>query len=101
MTEGSRVLENIANIRVPVIAAIEGRAHIHSDYALLSQCDCGGRGSDSASRTWGITRLASCRATESLPRGVIALEQDEPKRSFSTHSRCRRARPMNGEWSRK
>jgi enoyl-CoA hydratase/carnithine racemase len=26
--EGSQVLENIANIRVPVIAAIEGRAHI-------------------------------------------------------------------------
>src|SRR6201982_2530470 len=34
--EGSQVLENIANIRVPVIAAIEGRAHIHSDYALLA-----------------------------------------------------------------
>ena len=31
--EGTQVLENIANIRVPVIAAIEGRAHIHSDYA--------------------------------------------------------------------
>jgi hypothetical protein len=35
--EGVQVLENIANIRVPVIAAIEGRAHVHSDYALL-QC---------------------------------------------------------------
>jgi enoyl-CoA hydratase/carnithine racemase len=34
--EGSQVLENIANIRVPVIAAIEGRAYIHSDYALLA-----------------------------------------------------------------
>src|SRR5580658_9483374 len=34
--EGSQVLENIANIRVPVIAALEGRAHIHSDYALLA-----------------------------------------------------------------
>src|SRR6202051_2590273 len=34
--EGTQVLENIANIRVPVIAAIEGRAHIHSDYALLA-----------------------------------------------------------------
>jgi enoyl-CoA hydratase/carnithine racemase len=32
----SFVLENIANIRVPVIAAIEGRAHVHSDYALLA-----------------------------------------------------------------
>ena len=34
--EGSQVLENIANIRVPVIAAVEGRAHIHSEYALLA-----------------------------------------------------------------
>src|SRR5258708_37236508 len=34
--EGVQVLENIANIRVPVIAALEGRAHVHSDYALLA-----------------------------------------------------------------
>jgi enoyl-CoA hydratase/carnithine racemase len=34
--EGVQVLENIANIRVPVIAAVEGRAHIHSEYALLA-----------------------------------------------------------------
>src|SRR6201987_5913118 len=34
--EGGQVLENIANIRVAVIAAIEGRAHVHSDYALLA-----------------------------------------------------------------
>ncbi len=34
--EGVQALENIANIRVPVIAAIEGRAYIHSDYALLA-----------------------------------------------------------------
>jgi enoyl-CoA hydratase/carnithine racemase len=34
--EGVQVLENIANIRVPMIAAIEGRAHVHSDYALLA-----------------------------------------------------------------
>src|SRR5205823_6292516 len=35
--EGVQALENIANIRVPVIAAIEGRAHVHSDYALLAR----------------------------------------------------------------
>lgn len=97
--EGTQVLENIANIRVPVIAAIEGRAHIHSDYALLANVIVAAE--ERPSKTWGITRRASRRATESLPRGVIALEQDEPKRSFSTQSRCRRARPMNGEWSRK
>ena len=34
--EGAQTLENLANIRVPVIAAVEGRAHIHSDYALLA-----------------------------------------------------------------
>lgn len=33
--EGVQILENICNIRVPVISAIEGRAHIHSEYALL------------------------------------------------------------------
>jgi len=34
--EGGQILENIANIRVPVIAAVEGRAHVHSEYALLA-----------------------------------------------------------------
>jgi enoyl-CoA hydratase/carnithine racemase len=34
--EGCQILENMANIRVPVIAAIEGRAHVHSEYALLA-----------------------------------------------------------------
>jgi enoyl-CoA hydratase/carnithine racemase len=34
--EGVQILENIANIRVPVVAAVEGRAHIHSEYALLA-----------------------------------------------------------------
>ena len=34
--EGVQILENLANIRVPTIAAIEGRAHVHSEYALLA-----------------------------------------------------------------
>lgn len=34
--EGVQLLENLANIRVPVIAAVEGRAHVHSEYALLA-----------------------------------------------------------------
>ena len=34
--EGVQLLENISNIRVPIIAAVEGRAHVHSEYALLS-----------------------------------------------------------------
>lgn len=36
LDEGSQIVENIANIRVPLIAAVEGRAHIHSEYALLA-----------------------------------------------------------------
>src|ERR1700755_2556600 len=42
--EGVQVLENIANIRVPVIAAIEGRAYVHSDYVLLGNVIVAGKG---------------------------------------------------------
>ncbi len=42
--EGTQILENIANIRVPVIAAIEGRAHIHTEYALLANAIVAGKG---------------------------------------------------------
>jgi len=34
--EGTQILENIANIRVPVIWALEGRAHVHAEYGLLA-----------------------------------------------------------------
>src|SRR6201997_2498143 len=34
--EGVQIVENIANIRVPAIAAVQGRAHVHSEYALLA-----------------------------------------------------------------
>lgn len=40
--EGVQILENLANIRVPVIAAIEGRAFVHSEYALLADVIIGG-----------------------------------------------------------
>ena len=42
--EGVQVLENLANIRAPVIAAIEGRAHVHSEYALLANVIVAGQG---------------------------------------------------------
>jgi enoyl-CoA hydratase/carnithine racemase len=42
--EGVQALENLANIRVPVIAAIEGRAHVHSDYALIASVIVAGDG---------------------------------------------------------
>ena len=42
--EGVRALEIIANIRVPVVAVIEGRAHIHSDNALLADLNVDAEG---------------------------------------------------------
>src|SRR5512146_1898676 len=34
--EGTQILENIANIRVPMIFALEGRAYVHAEYGLLA-----------------------------------------------------------------
>ena len=42
--EGTQVLENIANIRVPMIFALEGRAHVHAEYGLLSNLIVAGEG---------------------------------------------------------
>jgi enoyl-CoA hydratase/carnithine racemase len=42
--EGVQILENLANIRVPVIAAIEGRANVHSECALLANVIVAGEG---------------------------------------------------------
>src|SRR5215813_8534974 len=41
--EGIQILENIVNIRVPLIAAIEGRVYVHSEYALLANVIVAGR----------------------------------------------------------
>src|SRR5438105_12524258 len=42
--EGVQILENLANIRVPVIAAIEGQANVHSEYALMANVIVAGEG---------------------------------------------------------
>ncbi len=34
--EGTQILENIANIRVPMVWALEGKAHVHAEYGLLA-----------------------------------------------------------------
>jgi enoyl-CoA hydratase/carnithine racemase len=34
--EGTQILENIANIRVPMICAVEGKAWVHTEYCLLA-----------------------------------------------------------------
>ena len=42
--EGVQILENLLNIRVPVIAAVEGRLDVHSEYALLANVIVAGGG---------------------------------------------------------
>lgn len=41
--EGVQILENLVNVRAPVIAAVEGAAHAHSEYALLANVIVAGR----------------------------------------------------------
>jgi enoyl-CoA hydratase/carnithine racemase len=42
--EGTQLLENIANIRVPMIRALEGKAHVHAEYGLLANVIVAGEG---------------------------------------------------------
>jgi enoyl-CoA hydratase/carnithine racemase len=42
--EGTQLLENIANVRVPMIFALEGRAHVHAEYGLLANLIVAGEG---------------------------------------------------------
>ncbi|HLL01723.1 MAG TPA: enoyl-CoA hydratase/isomerase family protein [Myxococcaceae bacterium] len=42
--EGTQILENIANIRVPMLWALEGRAHVHAEYGLLANIIVAGEG---------------------------------------------------------
>ena len=93
--EGVQVLENIANIRVPVIAAVEGRAHIHSDYALLASVIVAAEGA--TFQDVGHFAVGVTPGDGILRPGVIGLDQVEPRRSCSIHSRCRRVPHTNGE----
>jgi enoyl-CoA hydratase/carnithine racemase len=42
--EGTQVLENLLNIRVPVICAVEGRAWLHTEYCLTANVILAGQG---------------------------------------------------------
>src|SRR5579862_5231194 len=42
--EGVQIVENLLNIRVPVIAAVEGRLDVHSEYALIANVIVAGEG---------------------------------------------------------
>ena len=95
--EGTQIVENIANIRVPVIAAVEGRAHVHSEYALLANVIVASESATICHTSPG----ESYRAMESSRRGAIALEQVGLRHFCSTHSRLQQLRHTNGEWSPK
>ena len=42
--EGVQIMENLVNIRVPMIAAIEGKMHVHSEYCLQANVIIAGEG---------------------------------------------------------
>ena len=42
--EGVQILENLTSIRVPVIAAVEGQANVHTEYTLLADVIVAGVG---------------------------------------------------------
>lgn len=42
--EGAQIVENIANIRVPMICAVEGKAWVHTEYCLLANVIVAGNG---------------------------------------------------------
>ena len=42
--EGTQVMENLINIRVPVICAVEGKAWVHSEYCLTANVIIAGQG---------------------------------------------------------
>ena len=77
--EGAQILENLANIRVPMIAAVEGRAHVHSEYALLANVIVAAKGRPLM--MCRISQGASCQEMESLPRGATVPAQEGRKRS--------------------
>ena len=60
----------LACIRVPVIAAIEGRAHVHSEYALLANVIVAAEGRD-LPRWSALRRRELCRGTGFSPPGAI------------------------------
>jgi enoyl-CoA hydratase/carnithine racemase len=97
--EGVQTLENIANIRVPVIAAVEVRAHIHSDYALLASVIVAAEGAtflDVGHFAVGVTPGDGIFTTWSYRAGAGRAEA-----FLLNPQRCQRAPHTNGEsWQR-
>jgi hypothetical protein len=88
--EGVQIVENLVNIRVPVIAAVEGRAHVHSEYALLANVIVAGEGATFGDLPHfaggivagdGLYTAWAYRAAQAAPR---------PGSSTRAHQRCDR-----------
>jgi hypothetical protein len=97
--EGTQILENIANIRVPVIAAIEGRAHIHTEYALLANVVVAGRSvtfNDLPHFAGGLVPGDGVFTTGSLQRGPTVPARGGLKLSCSIPNRSPRRLPPTG-----
>ena len=82
-------MENIANIRVPVIAAIEGRAHVHSDYALLASVIVAAESATLEDMAHFAAGVAPGDGIYRLENSV--LEQDERSVPAEPRRRCLRA----------
>jgi hypothetical protein len=82
-----------------VIAAVEGRAHIHSDYALLASVIVAAEGAtfqDVGHFAVGVTPGNGIFTTWSYRAGA-----GRARHSCSIHNRCRRVPHTNGEsWQR-
>jgi pyruvate/2-oxoglutarate dehydrogenase complex dihydrolipoamide dehydrogenase (E3) component len=65
--ESVPILENLANIRVPVVAAVEGRAYVHSEYAPLANVIVAGERNE---------RLVH-REDEDVTEALCSLFEDE------------------------
>lgn len=97
--EGTQLLENIANIRVPMIFALEGRAHVHAEYGLLANLIVAGEGR--ASTICRTLRAASSRATASIRCGATSSGRVARRPCCSTRSRCRPGTPTRSASSRR
>jgi hypothetical protein len=90
--EGVQILENLLSIRVPVIAAVEGRLDVHWEYALLANVIVAGEGATFKdiphfrwryrARRWSLYRVELPRWSRSS--GILSPQPAAAQRADST-----------------
>jgi hypothetical protein len=95
--DGTQMLENIANIRAPLICAVEGKAWIHSEYCLLANVIVAGEGAsfnDFAAlqrrhcpRRRGLHAVVALRRPWPRPGNVAQPAADQRSGAWSARSR--------------